>query len=77
MQRLPLLLLGLALAGCSRAPQTTPVVVYSPHGKEMLAEFEQKFEAVHPDMDVQWLDMGAQDAYDRVRTEGGNPQADV
>jgi len=65
------------LVGCSRTPTRTPVVVYSPHGKDMLAAFEQLYESAHPSHDVQWLDMGAQDAYDRIRTERGNPQADV
>ncbi|MDE3058188.1 MAG: extracellular solute-binding protein [Bacteroidota bacterium] len=55
----------------------TPLVVYSPHGKDMLQEFAKRFEKTHPDVDVQWLDMGSQDAYDRIRTEKENPQADV
>lgn len=63
-------------AGCSR-PARTPLVIYSPHGKEMLGEFEKEFEAANPEVDVQWLDMGSQDAYDRIRTERANPQADV
>jgi iron(III) transport system substrate-binding protein len=64
------------LFGCG-TPSRTPIVVYSPHGKELLGAFEERYEALHPDQDVQWLDMGSQDAYDRVRTERGNPQADV
>ncbi len=63
--------------GCSQQPKRIPVVVYSPHGSDMLRAFEQAYEAVNPSQDVQWLDMGAQDAYERVRTERGNPQADV
>jgi iron(III) transport system substrate-binding protein len=43
----------------------------------MLSAFESSFEAEHPTFDLQWLDMGSQDAYDRVRTERGRPQADV
>ena len=66
----------ISLAGCSRSTRT-PLVVYSPHGKDMLELFEKKFETIHPDVDVQWLDMGSQDVYDRVRTERANPQADV
>jgi iron(III) transport system substrate-binding protein len=66
-----------ALAGCSGVPAKVPLVVYSPHGKEMLEDFKHQFEAVYPEVDVQWLDMGSQDAYDRVRTEQSNPQADV
>jgi iron(III) transport system substrate-binding protein len=66
----------ISLAGCTR-PSKTPLLIYSPHGKEMLEEFEKEFEAANPDVDVQWLDMGSQDAYDRIRTEKSNPQADV
>lgn len=65
-----------ALAGCSQ-PAKTPLVVYSPHGKDMLEEFAEKFEAANPGVDVQWLDMGSQEAYDRIRTEMANPQADI
>jgi iron(III) transport system substrate-binding protein len=43
----------------------------------MLESFERQFEIAHPDVDVQWLDMGSQDAYDRIRTERDNPQADI
>jgi iron(III) transport system substrate-binding protein len=64
------------ILGCARETRT-PIVVYSPHGTEMLAEFEAAYEAAHPDQDVRWIDMGSQDIYDRVRTERANPQADV
>ncbi len=68
---------GVLSLGCSRQPKRIPVVVYSPHGSDMLRAFEQAYEAANPSQDVQWLDMGAQDAYERVKTERGNPQADV
>ncbi len=64
------------LAGCSSGSKE-PLVVYSPHGKEMLSAFERAYEEARPSVDVQWLDMGSQDAYDRIRTERENPQADV
>lgn len=73
---LPLLLALLLLGGCSSDDRTS-LVVYSPHGKEMLSEYELAFEAVYPDINVQWLDMGGQDAYDRVRTERVNPTASI
>jgi iron(III) transport system substrate-binding protein len=70
-------LLSLALvAACSRDSRT-PLVVYSPHGRDLLTLFERRFEAAHPDVDVRWLDMGSQEVYDRVRSERANPQADV
>lgn len=64
------------LLGCGGQPQQK-FVIYSPHGKELLADFAQRFEAAHPGVKVQWLDMGAQDALDRVRSERANPQADL
>jgi iron(III) transport system substrate-binding protein len=38
---------------------------------------ERRFEALHPDVVVRWLDMGSQEVYDRLRSERANPQADV
>src|SRR5213596_2576265 len=58
----------LLLAACSR-DHRTPLVIYSPHGRDLLTLFERRFEALHPDIDVRWLDMGSQDVYDRVRSE--------
>ncbi len=55
----------------------TPLVIYSPHGRGLLTLAEETFEAAHPDVDVRWLDMGSQDALDRIRSERANPQADV
>ena len=66
----------LALTACSRDSRT-PLVIYSPHGRDLLTLFEHRFEALHPDIDVRWLDMGSQDVYDRVRSERANPQADI
>ncbi len=72
----PLALVFALLAGCA-SDDRTPLVVYSPHGKEMLSAYEEAFEAANPGVDVQPIDMGAQDAYDRIRTERQNPQASV
>lgn len=55
----------------------TPLVIYSPHGRDLLSLFEETFEAANPEVDVRWLDMGSQEVYDRVRSERANPQADV
>ncbi|WP_404455295.1 extracellular solute-binding protein [Virgibacillus necropolis] len=52
------------------------VVVYSPHGKDILSEFEKQFEAEY-DVDMQFLDMGSQEILDRIRSEKNNTQADV
>jgi iron(III) transport system substrate-binding protein len=65
-----------ALLACDGRGRT-PVVVYSPHGRDLLTALERAYEAVQPAVDVRWLDMGSQEVYDRVRSEGANPQADV
>ena len=66
-----------ALAACGGGDKRTVLTVYSPHAKDLLTFYEQGFEAAHPDIDVQWVDMGSQDILDRVRSEAANPQADV
>jgi iron(III) transport system substrate-binding protein len=65
--------LGTACRGDGR----TPVVLYSPHGRDQLTLLERAFEAEHPEIDVRWLDMGSQEILDRLRFERVNPQADV
>ncbi len=70
------LVAGLWAQGCANDGRT-PLVLYSPHGPDLLGLMESEFEAAHPEIDVRWLDMGSQDVYDRIRTEAANPQADV
>ena len=62
-------------AGCGDG--RTALVVYSPHGRDLLQLMEEAYEAARPDVDVRWLDMGSQEVYDRVRSERANPQAAV
>jgi iron(III) transport system substrate-binding protein len=71
-----LLSLAAALSACRRDTRT-PLVLYSPHGRDLLTLVEQEFERAHPEVDVRWLDMGSQEVYDRLRSEKANPQADV
>jgi iron(III) transport system substrate-binding protein len=53
------------------------LVIYSPHGPDVLEAFEDRFEQANPTVDVQWIDMGSQEILDRVRSERANPQADI
>ena len=64
------------LAACG-SDGRTPVVLYSPHGRDQLSLLEHAFERRRPDIDVRWLDMGSQEILDRLRFERVNPQADV
>jgi iron(III) transport system substrate-binding protein len=70
------LLLAVMLGACRR-DHRTPIVLYSPHGRDLLGLVEKTYEARHPNVDVRWLDMGSQEVYDRIRSEKANPQADV
>jgi iron(III) transport system substrate-binding protein len=69
-------LVPITLAACGNDGRT-PVVLYSPHGRDQLTLLEQAFEAERPDIDVRWLDMGSHEILDRLRFERVNPQADV
>ncbi len=70
-----LVLLAILLISCSDG--RTPVVLYSPHGRDLLELVEHAYEAINPEIDIRWLDMGSQEIYDRVRSERANPQADI
>lgn len=52
------------------------VVVYSPHGTDILGDFKQQFEDEYG-VTVEFLDMGSQEILDRVRSEKNNTQADI
>ena len=74
----PLLVIcALVAAACAGGDGRTPLVIYSPHGKDLLQYYEKEFEAANPTVDVQWADMGSQDVLDRLRSEKANPQADL
>ena len=74
MLRILPLLIVLSASSCS-SRQT--VVVYSPHGADMLRDYEKLFEDAHPDIDLQWLDMGSKDVFSRVSAERNRPSCDV
>ena len=76
IRRLGLFALAAFSLACS-SDKRTVLTVYSPHGPELLKYFEEGFEKAHPDIDIQWVDMGSQEVLDRVRAEKDNPQADV
>src|SRR5262245_28713124 len=75
----PLILVFLLFAAncAGRTDGTVTLIVYSPHGKELLTEFEKRFEEKYPGVDVRWLYMPSQNALDRIRSEKANPQADI
>ena len=53
------------------------LLIYTPHGQDMLREFVARYKQQHPDVDVQFLDMGSREVLERVRVERNRPQADL
>lgn len=69
-----LVVLALLMSACS---SREVLVVYSPHGKDILQPYEELFEAEYPEIDLQWLDMGSQQVLNRITAEEGRPTCDV
>ncbi len=71
-------LLALAFA-CkpAGAPAKRKLMIYTPHGQDLLSDFVARYEQAHPDVKVEFLDMGSRDVLGRLRTEHNRPQADL
>jgi iron(III) transport system substrate-binding protein len=73
-----LLTLALVLTALScRSGAGRSLLIYTPHGEDMLKDFIGRYKQVNPDVDVQFLDMGARDVLSRLRAERNRPQADL
>jgi iron(III) transport system substrate-binding protein len=71
-------LLVLALACGSRGTrERKSLLIYTPHGQDLLKDFVARYKGVYPDVDVQFLDMGSRDVLERLRAERNRPQADL
>ncbi len=68
-------LLLIVLAGCGDDKKT--LVIYTTHGEKLTSEYARLFEQENPGVRVYAIDMGSQDALDRVRSEKVNPQASL
>jgi spermidine/putrescine-binding protein len=53
------------------------LLVYTPHGQDLLSDFVARYKQVHPETEIQFLDMGAREVFERVRAERNRPQADL
>jgi len=74
---LVVLLILSTMQGCSDGDGRARLVVYSPHGEDILREFEQSFEAAHPDVDVRTFNLPSMSCLDRIRAEAASPNCDV
>jgi iron(III) transport system substrate-binding protein len=73
-----LVCLSALLLSCGGANKSTPkLLIYTPHGQDLLRESVARYKALHPDVDIQFLDMGSREVLERVRAERNRPQADL
>lgn len=71
--------LSILLGSCRRgdnSPQSK-LLIYTPHGQAQLRDFIARYKQQHPEVDIQFLDMGSREILDRVRAERNRPQADL
>ena len=53
------------------------LLIYTPHGQDLLRDFVNQYKQKYPDADVQFLDMGSREILERVRVERNRPQGDL
>ena len=67
-----------SLFSCNRAgSRSRKLLIYTPHGQDLLRDSVTRYQAIHPGVDVQFLDMGSREILERVRAERNRPQADL
>jgi iron(III) transport system substrate-binding protein len=71
--------ISLLAFSCSGGKQSSAhrLLIYTPHGQDLLAHFVARYKEAHPETDVQFLDMGSRQILERVRAERNRPQADL
>jgi iron(III) transport system substrate-binding protein len=62
---------------CRRNAGSSRLLIYTPHGQDLLKDFIARYKQRYPDANVQFLDMGSREVLERVRVERNRPQADL
>ena len=77
--RIVLALALLASFACQSSRQSSQhkLLIYTPHGQDMLRDFIARYKQIHPEVEVQFLDMGSREVLERLRAERNRPQADL
>jgi iron(III) transport system substrate-binding protein len=65
------------LFSCGPGGARNRLLIYTPHGKDQLNDFNARYKQQHPNADIQFLDMGSREILDRVGVERNRPQADL
>jgi iron(III) transport system substrate-binding protein len=58
-------------------PTKRKLLIYTPHGQDLLRDFVAQYKAQHADVEVEFLDMGSREVLERIRAERNRPQADL
>lgn len=73
---LAFIIAGLACRS-SQSGNQRALLIYTPHGQDMLRDFIARYRQANPDVNVEFVDIGAQEILARLRAERGRPQADI
>jgi len=69
---------SLLLFSCQRTNSPGhKLLIYTPHGQDLLQDFVDRYKQVHPEVNVQFLDLGSREVFERVHAERNRPQADL
>src|SRR4051794_10022112 len=70
--------LSVLLFSCNRSGSSpNKLLIYTPHGQDMLRDFVAQYKTQHPGLSVEVIDMGSREILERVRAERNRPQADL
>jgi hypothetical protein len=64
-----LLCLAAFLACHSSQSNQHQLLIYTPHGQDMLRDFVVLYKQAHPEAEVQFLDVGSREVLERLRAE--------
>jgi iron(III) transport system substrate-binding protein len=67
----------LTACGTSDSAARREILIYTPHGKDLLQDFAARYEAANPGVKVNFVDMGSREVLERIRAERNRPQADL
>ena len=66
-----------AACGTAETSKQRELLIYTPHGKDLLQDFAARYEAANPGVKVNFLDISSREVLERIRAEKNRPQADL
>jgi iron(III) transport system substrate-binding protein len=75
--RFALLIIVLVGGSANAQARITKLMIYSPHGPEILTAAKEGFQKKFPEVEIDWVYEGAQSLYQRLGRERSDPVADI